>query len=74
MSAVQEMNVMSRAFSAEFGWTASAGVNVVTKSGSNVTHGEALFLGRPGGMQSTAFSADQQCPSSIASSRRMTNM
>ncbi len=67
VGAVQEMNVMSRAFSAEFGWTASAGVNVVTKSGSNVTHGEALFLGRPGGMQSTAFSADQQCPSSIAS-------
>ncbi len=67
VAAVQEMNVMSRAFSAEFGWTASAGVNVVTKSGSNVTHGEALFLGRPGGMQSTAFSADQQCPSSVSS-------
>ncbi|HEX3702260.1 MAG TPA: TonB-dependent receptor [Vicinamibacterales bacterium] len=67
VSAVQEMNVMSNAFSAEFGWTSSAGVNVVTKSGGNVTHGEALFLGRPGGMQSTVFSADQQCPSSVSS-------
>ena len=67
VSAVQEMNVMSRAFSAEFGWTSSAGVNVVTKSGSNVTHGEALFLGRPGGMQAKTFSADQQCAPSVGS-------
>ena len=67
VSAVQEMNVMSSAFSAEFGWTSSAGVNVVTKSGGNVTHGEALFLGRPGGLQTRTFSADQQCPSSISS-------
>jgi hypothetical protein len=66
VGAVQEMNIMSRAFSAEFGWTASAGVNIVTKSGSNVTHGEALFLGRPGGTEATTFSADQQCPGSIS--------
>ncbi|MBZ5558115.1 MAG: TonB-dependent receptor [Acidobacteriia bacterium] len=66
VGAVQEMNIMSRAFSAEFGWTASAGINIVTKSGSNDTHGEALFLGRPGGLQSTTFSADQQCPGSIS--------
>lgn len=65
-SAVQEINIMSRAFSSEFGWTASAGVNIVTKSGTNATHGEALFLGRPGGAQSTTFSADAQCPSSIS--------
>ena len=55
---------MSRAFSSEFGWTASAGINIVTKSGSNALHGEGLFVGRPGGMQSTSFSADAQCPSS----------
>ncbi len=65
VSAVQEMNIMSRAFSSEFGWTSSAGINVVTKSGTNSTHGEALFLGRPGGMQSTSFSADAQCPPSV---------
>ncbi len=66
VGAVQEMNVMSRAFSAEFGWTASAGINIVTKSGSNALHGEGLFVGRPGGMQSTSFSADAQCPSSVS--------
>jgi len=66
VSAVQEMTVMSRAFSAEFGWTSSAGINVVTKSGTNRVAGEALFLGRPGGAQPTTFSADLQCPPSIS--------
>jgi hypothetical protein len=47
--AVQEMNVMSNAFSSEFGWTSGTAVNLVTKSGTNVFHGEALYLGRPGG-------------------------
>jgi len=65
VGAVQEMNIMSRAFSAEFGWTASAGINIVTKSGANATHGEALFLGRPGGLQPQTFSADLQCPGGI---------
>jgi len=69
VGAVQEMNVMSRAFSAEFGWTSSTAVNVVTKSGTNVLHGEALFLGRPGGLQSDTFAADLQCPSAIATCR-----
>jgi hypothetical protein len=65
VGAVQEMNVMSRAFSSEFGWTSSAGINIVTKAGSNTLHGEGLFAGRPGGMQATPFSADAQCPASI---------
>jgi hypothetical protein len=67
VGAIQEMNVMSRAFSAEFGWTSSAGINIVTKSGTNATHGEVLFLGRPGGLQAKTFSADQQCPSAVSS-------
>jgi hypothetical protein len=66
VGAVQEINVMSRAFSSEFGWTSSAGINIVTKSGTNNTHGEALFLGRPGAWQSTSFSADAQCPGSVS--------
>jgi len=66
IGAIQEMNVMSRAFSSEFGWTSSAAINIVTKSGSNDLHGEALFLGRPGGLQPTAMSPDQQCPASVA--------
>src|SRR5206468_41491 len=47
IGAVQEMTVLSSAFSAEFGWTSSTAVNVVTKAGTNVVHGEALYLGRP---------------------------
>jgi hypothetical protein len=65
VGAVQEMNILSRAFSAEFGWTASAGINIVTKSGANATRGEALFLERPGGLQATTLSAEAQCPGSI---------
>jgi hypothetical protein len=65
VGAVQEMNVMSRAFSSEFGWTASAGINIVTKSGSNAVHGEGLYLGRPGGLQATSLSADAQCLDSV---------
>ena len=40
VGAVQEMNVLSNAFSAEFGWTASPAVNVVTKAGTNSLRGE----------------------------------
>ena len=47
IGAVHEMTVLSSAFSAEFGWTSSTAVNVVTKAGTNVVHGEALYLGRP---------------------------
>ncbi len=65
VGAVQEMDIQSRAFSAEYGWTASAAINIVTKSGTNTTRGEALFLGRPGGAQSTSLSADAQCPESV---------
>jgi hypothetical protein len=67
VSAVQEMNVMARAFSGEFGWTSSTGVNIITKSGTNTAHGDALFLGRPGGLQSTQFSSAAQCPPSVPS-------
>ena len=65
LGAVEEMDVQSRAFSAEFGWTSSTAINIVTKSGTNITQGEALFLGRPGGLQPTTFSAANQCPSSV---------
>ena len=36
--------MLSNAFSAEFGWTAGPAVSIVTKSGTNVLHGEGLFL------------------------------
>jgi len=66
VGAVQEMNVMSQAFSSEFGWTSGTAINIVTKSGTNTLGGEALFLGRPGGWQSGSFSTDQQCPGSVS--------
>jgi hypothetical protein len=47
IGAVQEVAVMSNAFSAEFGWTSGPALNIVTKSGTNRIHGEALYLGRP---------------------------
>ena len=43
------MNALSSAFSAEYGWTASPAINVVTKSGTNSLHGDVMYLGRPGG-------------------------
>ena len=49
VGAVLEMNALSSAFSAEYGWTASPAINVVTKSGTNTLRGEVLYLGRPGG-------------------------
>ncbi len=51
IGAVQEMTVLSNAFSSEFGWTSSTAVNIVTKSGTNVMHGEALYEGRPEKLQ-----------------------
>ena len=43
LGAIQEMTVLSNAFSAEFGWTAGPALNIVTKSGTNALHGEGLY-------------------------------
>ena len=51
VGAVKEMNALTNAFSAEFGWTAGPALNIVTKSGSNDLHGEALVMARPGGWE-----------------------
>ena len=65
LGAIQEMTVLSNAFSAEFGWTAGPALNIVTKSGTNDLHGEALFMDRPGDMQAKSFSTNGFCPSSV---------
>ena len=67
LGAVQEMTVLSNAFSSEFGWTAGPALNIVTKSGTNGLHGEALYLGRPGDMQAKTFSTKGFCPPSVSS-------
>jgi hypothetical protein len=67
LGAVQEMTVLSNAFSSEFGWTAGPAVNIVTKSGTNTVRGEGLYLSRPGGrMQAKTFSTKGFCPTSVA--------
>ncbi len=47
LTAVQEMSVMTNAFSAEYGGSTGSVINIVTKSGGNQFHGELLELWRP---------------------------
>src|SRR5205807_10191601 len=65
LGAIQEMAVLSNAFSSEFGWTAGPALNIVTKSGTNEFHGEGLFLIRPGDWQADTFSTTNFCPPSV---------
>jgi hypothetical protein len=65
VGAVQEVSVLSNAFSAEFGWTAGPALNIVTKSGTNALRGEALYLSRPGGLQAKTFSTNGFCAPSV---------
>ena len=51
LGSVQEVTVLTSAFSSEFGWTSGAAVNIVTKSGTNNFHGEGIVLVRPGSWQ-----------------------
>ena len=65
LGAIQEMAVISNAFSAEFGWTAGPALNIVTKSGTNNFHGEGIFMIRPGDWQAETFSTNGFCPPSV---------
>ena len=47
LSAVQEMTILENAFSAEYGATTGGVINIVTKSGGSLFHGELLELWRP---------------------------
>lgn len=67
LGAVEEMRVLTNAFSAEFGWTAGSALNIVTKSGTNAVRGEALYLGRPGTWQAETFSTEGFCAPSVPS-------
>jgi len=67
IGAVQEFGILTNAFSAEFGWTAGPALNIVTKSGTNLLHGEGLFLVRPGDWQAETFSKTNFCPPSVIS-------
>ena len=67
MASVQEMTVLTNAFSSEYGWTSGPALNIVTKSGTNDFHGEALYLGRPGDWQARGFTTKNFCAPSVAS-------
>jgi hypothetical protein len=67
LGAIQEVTVLSNAFSSEFGWTAGPALNIVTKSGTNDLHGEGLFMMRPGDWQAKTFSTKNFCPPSVPS-------
>ncbi|MEO6655651.1 MAG: TonB-dependent receptor, partial [Pyrinomonadaceae bacterium] len=67
IGAVQEVTVLSNAFSAEYGWTSGPALNIVTKSGTNDFHGEGLYLVRPGRGQAKTFATKGFCPSSVPS-------
>ena len=51
LDAVEEMTVLTNAFSAQYGLTAGSVVNIVTESGDNQFHGELLGIGRPAGAE-----------------------
>ncbi len=65
LGAIQEIAILSNAFSSEFGWTSGPALNIVTKAGTNEFHGEGLFLSRPGDWQAESFSTKGFCPSSV---------
>ena len=67
LGAIQEITILSNAFSSEFGWTSGPALNIVTKSGTNEFHGEGLGLFRPGGWQAKTFSTKGFCPPSVPS-------
>ena len=68
MGAVQEMTILTNAFSSEFGWTSGPALNIVTKSGTNTLHGEGIYMARPGGRwQAKSFSTSNFCPGSVPS-------
>ncbi|MGB9180038.1 MAG: TonB-dependent receptor [Pyrinomonadaceae bacterium] len=68
IGAIQEITVLSNAFSSEFGWTSGPALNIVTKSGTNEFHGEGIFMLRPGGgWQAKSFSTRNFCPPSLSS-------
>jgi hypothetical protein len=66
LGAIQEVTVLSNAFSSEFGWTAGPALNIVTKSGTNSVRGEAVFMMRPGSWQAKTFSTSGFCAPSAS--------
>lgn len=54
VSAIQEFDVLTNAFSAEYGRSSGSAVNVVTQSGTNETRGDLMGVWRPKSLQENA--------------------
>lgn len=52
LAAIQELTVLTNSFSAEYGRTTGGAVNLITRSGTNATHGDFTAVSRPGSWQS----------------------
>src|ERR1035438_5015538 len=63
-TALEEMSVLTNAFSAEYGGSTGSVINIVTKSGGNQFHGELMELWRP--------SAPEAAPSGFPSTNAAT--
>ena len=60
LGAVQELTVLTNAFSAEYGRSAGGAINLVTRTGTNDFRGDLTVLSRPGGLQAHAPVTDQK--------------
>lgn len=70
VDAIQEMTVLTNAFSAEYGLTAGSVVNIVTKTGGNNYHGGAEIIWRP---SDTEASLSGFTPATASSGNDLTN-
>lgn len=70
VSALQEMTVLTNAFSAEYGGSTGSVINIVTKTGGNKMHGDLMELWRP---SDTAAALSGFTSANAASGNDLTN-